>query len=146
MLQTSQPDEQYTEQWKLEGAKIRSSLLRFWSALTQSYKCLKCAKVHENVNLNPSKLLMPFALYVLSLPRGNWNSWNWKHWKRGTIKYRILAMYYKTPLYLFLRLLGAFSRPRTWFFLASFDLLVRFLIKRVLYSRASNNSENTVFT
>ena len=54
------------------------------------------------------------------------------------------SRYYKTPLYLFLRLFGASSRPRPRFFLPSFDLLVRLLFKRVLYSRASYNSEITV--
>ena len=53
--------------------------------------------------------------------------------------------YYKTPLYLFLRPFGHSSRPRTRFFLVSLELLVRLLFKRVLYSRASYNSENTVF-
>ena len=53
--------------------------------------------------------------------------------------------YYKTVLYLFLRLFGHSSRPRTLFFLASLELLVRLLFKGVLYSRASYNSGNTVF-
>merc|ERR1712051_1114093 len=53
--------------------------------------------------------------------------------------------YYKTPLYLFLRLFGHSSRPRTLFFLASLELLVRLLFKGVLYSRASYNSGNTAF-
>ena len=53
--------------------------------------------------------------------------------------------YYKTALYLFLRLFGHSSRPRTLFFLASLELLVRLLFKGVLYSRASYNSGNTVF-
>ena len=35
-------------------------------------------------------------------------------------------------------------RPRTLFFLASLELLVRLLFKGVLYSRASYNSGNTV--
>ena len=37
------------------------------------------------------------------------------------------------------------SRPRIRYFLASLELLVRLLFKRVLYSRSSYNSENTVF-
>ena len=53
--------------------------------------------------------------------------------------------YYKTVLYLFLRLFGHSSRPRTLFFLASLELLVRLLFKGVLYSRASYNSGNTVY-
>ena len=52
--------------------------------------------------------------------------------------------YYKTVLYLFLRLFGHSSRPRTLFFLVSLELLVRLLFKGVLYSRASYNSGNTV--
>ena len=54
--------------------------------------------------------------------------------------------YYKTVLYLFLRPFGHSSRPKTRFFLVSLELLVRLLFKGVLYSRASYNSENTVFT
>ena len=38
----------------------------------------------------------------------------------------------KVCWYLFLRLLGAFSRPTTYFFLASFDLFVRLLFKSIL--------------
>ena len=50
----------------------------------------------------------------------------------------------KPPLYLFLRLFGHFLRPRTHFFLASLELLVRLLFKRGLYSRAAYNSEDTI--
>ena len=56
------------------------------------------------------------------------------------------SCYYKTPLYLFLRPFGHSSRPRTRFFQASLVVLVRLLFKRVLYSRASYNSENTVIS
>ena len=63
-------------------------------------------------------------------------------------KRRILKIpyfrYYKTPLYLFLRPFGASFRPRTRFFLASLELLVRLLFKGVFYSRASYISGNTV--
>merc|ERR1712208_280924 len=52
--------------------------------------------------------------------------------------------YYKTVLYLFLRPFGASFRPRTRFFLASLELLVRLQFKGVFYSRASYNSGNTV--
>ena len=58
-------------------------------------------------------------------------------------KYIPYSRCYKPPLYLFLRLLDASSRPRAWFFLASFDLLVQLLFKRG-FSRASYDSENTV--
>ena len=45
-------------------------------------------------------------------------------------------------LYLFLRPIGQSSRPRTHFFLASLELLLRLLFKSGLYSRAAYNSEN----
>ena len=65
---------------------------------------------------------------------------------RPESKYLPYFRYYKTVLYLFLRLFGHSSRPRTLFFLASLELLVRLLFKGVLYSRASYNSGNTVIT
>ena len=73
-----------------------------------------------------------------------------RQWSCGTsgvtfeVKYIPYSRYYKPPLYLFLRLFGASSRPRTRFFLASLEFLVRLLFKRGLYSRAAYNSENTV--
>ena len=67
--------------------------------------------------------------------------------KQSTISVKVYIpyfRYYKTVLYLFLRLFGHSSRPRTLFFLASLELLVRLLFKGVLYSRASYNSGITV--
>ena len=62
--------------WKCKKKEKSPPSLLFLSVLTQSYKQLACAKVHENVNLSPSKLLVPFALYVLSLPI-QWQIYNY---------------------------------------------------------------------
>ena len=52
--------------------------------------------------------------------------------------------YYKTVLYLFLRLFSLFSQRKIVSQLSQKDLLVRLLFKRVLYWRAFDNSKNTV--
>ena len=137
---------------EIEGGQIQSDLL-LWKICRMEFNYTEdiCGNltldeydaINNEVQAKANKFLIPKE-WLFSGPALIWCLFAGTGSKIQTLV-PYSRYYSKTPLYLFLRLFGASSRHRPRFFLASFDLLVCLLFKRVFYWIASYNSEKSVY-